>query len=503
MLFATATMALAADVVTFNMSDPNAYVAETNKVDYPTTESQGAQYASGTVFSVGNVKMTLTYKSNGGLKAFLQKGSKVIQARVYGGAVLTLETTDGLDIKNVSVAGQNFTSTYFSADCGTMSTGEWSGASKKLVLTCVKSTVQINEMKITTAPAGSLSAPKFSVAGGTYYEKQTVTITNPNTTGKVYYTLDESNPNAESTEYTAPIEIAETKTLKAIIIEDNDESSYKESAVTSATYTIKEMPTVASISEFLQLSKGDKAKFTNSIVVAAVYKKGNSVSYYCTDETGGIQLYDATGKIQEYNAKDVIPAGFVAEYTLYQNTTPEATNITGLTAATEQKEAPYTVITAEEITKDMVGAAVQIKNAEISEISGSNFKVGDATGTVAAYNKFSLEKVEAYKNIVVTGIVSIFNNAVQIMPYDINYEGGTSGVTEVEDADKVEVIPGNGEIIVNGAGDVNVYDVQGRRTTTVKGSGEYPPKKKTHVIETEAGVYIVVADGEVVKVKVD
>jgi len=488
MLFATATVALA-DEITI---DPDGTgVTWTAATD----ETYGAGFKTTT-----NGLVVGLYK--GGYNSTMVQPTDLI--KVYKNAVLVIEASDGSNITGVTITASE---SKYSLNMSVVGTDEvatkngtiisWTGSQKPLILQASNGQVRIKEVIVETKKDGSLSAPKFSVAGGTYYEKQTVTITNPNTTGKVYYTLDESDPTAESTEYTAPIEIAETKTLKAIAIDGE-----KKSAVTSATYTIKEMPNVASISEFLQLSKGDKAKFTNSIVVAAVYKKGNSVSYYCTDETGGIQLYDATGKIQEYNAKDVIPAGFIAEYDLY-NSTPEAINITGLTAATEQKEAPYTVITAEEISTDMVGSAVQIKNAEISEISGSNFKVGDATGTVAAYNKFSLDKVEAYKNIVVTGIVGIYNNAVQVMPYDINYEGGTSGVTEVEDADKVEVIPGNGEIIVNGAGDVKVYDVEGRRTTTVKGSGEYPPKKKTHVIEAESGVYIVVADGEVVKVKVD
>ena len=67
----------------------------------------------------------------------------------------------------------------------------------------------------------------------------------------------------------------------------------------------------------------------------------------------------------------------------------------------------------------------------------------------------------------------------------------------------MEVVPGNGEITVSGSGDVDVYDTEGRRATTVKGSGDYPPKKKTHVIETDPGVYIVVCEGEAVKVLVD
>ena len=63
----------------------------------------------------------------------------------------------------------------------------------------------------------------------------------------------------------------------------------------------------------------------------------------------------------------------------------------------------------------------------------------------------------------------------------------------------MEVIPGTGEITVNGADIVDVYDVDGKpRTTTVKGSGDTPKR-----IVVEGGIYIVVADGEAVKVVVD
>ena len=496
MFAATAAMAIAADKVTFDMSDPNVYVDdESNQVTYPTVISNGTSYASGTVFTLGNIKMTLTYADGGGLKAFYTT-KKAIEARVYAGATLTFETTDGLAITEINVSkGKNFTSTYFTASTGTLASGKWTGSSKKVVLTCKKSTVTINTMAVTSAAIDGLAAPSFSVAAGTYYEKQTVAITNPNTTGKVYYTTDDSEPTAASTEYTAPVVIEESATLKAIVIDGE-----KKSAVTSAEYTIADLPEVAGIADFLKLNKGEKAKFKNPIVVAATYKsKGGSVSYYCSDETGGIQLFDATCKIQEYKAKDVIPAGFVAEYDLY-NAIPEAINITGLTPATETKDAPFVVTTIEELSTDMVGAVVQVKGAEI-KTTDAGFTISDATGTIDGYNKFSID-IAAGKNLLINAVLNVYSGKMQLYPYVISNEGGTDQAGILTES-KVEVVPGNGEITVSGSGDVDVYDTEGRRATTVKGSGDYPPKKKTHVIETDPGVYIVVCEGEAVKVLVD
>ena len=49
-----------------------------------------------------------------------------------------------------------------------------------------------------------------------------VTITTNTEGGKIYYTLDGSDPTAESTEYTAPITLADNRTVKAIVSKDGE-----------------------------------------------------------------------------------------------------------------------------------------------------------------------------------------------------------------------------------------------------------------------------------------
>ena len=428
--------------------------------------------------------------------------------RLYASNTMTVTATGNIESVTFTFADKSYTMNASETALANVSVGtytEETTAGKWVIGTAKTATItrggtsghaRIQKIVVVTKAAdGSLAAPSFSVAAGTYYEKQTVAITNPNTTGKVYYTTDDSEPTAASTEYTAPVVIEESATLKAIVIDGE-----KKSAVTSAEYTIADLPEVAGIADFLKLNKGEKAKFKNPIVVAATYKsKGGSVSYYCSDETGGIQLFDATGKIQEYKAKDVIPAGFVAEYDLY-NAIPEAINITGLTPATETKDAPFVVTTIEELSTDMVGAVVQVKGAEI-KTTDAGFTISDATGTIDGYNKFSID-IAAGKNLLINAVLNVYSGKMQLYPYAISNEGGTDQAGILTES-KVEVVPGNGEITVSGSGDVDVYDTEGRRATTVKGSGDYPPKKKTHVIETDPGVYIVVCEGEAGKVLVD
>lgn len=88
---------------------------------------------------------------------------------------------------------------------------------------------------IEDASTSSVTAPTFNPAGGTYTEAQTVTIT-ADEGATIFYTTDGDDPSKSSTsvEYTTPITISETTTLKAVAM-DNDGNM---SDVTTATYVI-------------------------------------------------------------------------------------------------------------------------------------------------------------------------------------------------------------------------------------------------------------------------
>jgi hypothetical protein len=82
------------------------------------------------------------------------------------------------------------------------------------------------------APSG-LAAPSFSPVAGAYGPTQNVTLSS--TPGvPIYYTTDGSDPDDGDTEYSGPIEVAATTTIKAIAIDGVRPNS----PVSSATYTI-------------------------------------------------------------------------------------------------------------------------------------------------------------------------------------------------------------------------------------------------------------------------
>jgi len=79
------------------------------------------------------------------------------------------------------------------------------------------------------------ATPAFSLPAGTYSAAQTVTISDTTRVAVIYYTTNGATPTTASTRYAAPIRISATETIRAIAVA----SGYQNSAVASATYTIK------------------------------------------------------------------------------------------------------------------------------------------------------------------------------------------------------------------------------------------------------------------------
>ncbi|MGB6689195.1 MAG: chitobiase/beta-hexosaminidase C-terminal domain-containing protein [Terracidiphilus sp.] len=76
----------------------------------------------------------------------------------------------------------------------------------------------------------------FRPAAGTYLAAQTVTISDPNTKAKIYYTLDGSTPSASSKLYTDPFKVLVSETIKAVAIAP----SLQNSNIGTAAYVIQE-----------------------------------------------------------------------------------------------------------------------------------------------------------------------------------------------------------------------------------------------------------------------
>ncbi len=84
----------------------------------------------------------------------------------------------------------------------------------------------------------AVAKPVFTPPAGTYSGTQTVTITDPTAAAHLFYTTNGSNPTGSSTQYTVPIPVSASETLKVLAIA----TGYTSAPVTSAAYVILPQP---------------------------------------------------------------------------------------------------------------------------------------------------------------------------------------------------------------------------------------------------------------------
>ncbi len=128
-----------------------------------------------------------------------------------------------------------------------------------------------------THPSGYVAAPTFSPAAGTYTEPQTVTLSCETSGASIYYTLDGSEPDNESTLYTAAINVTTTTTINAIAYVGGNASD-----VATATYAIASLANISDI----DLTEGGNAYEIQGTVVAT-----NSRGFVMGDGTGYVYYY--------------------------------------------------------------------------------------------------------------------------------------------------------------------------------------------------------------------
>lgn len=89
-----------------------------------------------------------------------------------------------------------------------------------------------------TDPDEKVATPTFSSPGGTYSTAQNVTLGCTTSGATICYTTDDSDPTATSIQYSSPISVSQTTTIKAKAFK----SGWPDSAIASATYTISSTP---------------------------------------------------------------------------------------------------------------------------------------------------------------------------------------------------------------------------------------------------------------------
>ena len=137
-----------------------------------------------------------------------------------------------------------------------------------------------------TAPA--VEAPRFTPVSDGFFGEVEVTLTCATEGAKIYYTLDNSNPTASSTEYTAPFTLTETTAVKAIAIKGSEQSeiAYKK-------YTKAVVMTCAAAREAALDGNTDPAIVEGYVTKIAYAWKEGSMSFWMADTKDGGEVIEA------------------------------------------------------------------------------------------------------------------------------------------------------------------------------------------------------------------
>lgn len=175
------------------------------------------------------------------------------------------------------------------------------------------------------ASVSGVPTPQFTPVAGTYDASQQVSIAAAGLeagTYTIYYTTDGSNPrlaDGSRKVYTAPIDVAATTTVKAVVSSGDEVSN-----VAEAKYVIRKDPQIKFNEESLTLLSGDEgyADLLNPNKLAPIKYKSSAPLVCSVDEYGA--LYSSYVKT---DSKATITASFAGNETYYPATATMTVNV--------------------------------------------------------------------------------------------------------------------------------------------------------------------------------
>ena len=340
-------------------------------------------------------------------------------ARIYKNSTFTISTTDNSIITKIELSGPSSDPlTNFTCETGdyqaTTTNATWTGEATSVIFNASNAQTRVSSIIVTYTPAtaASVATPTLSIPTGKYTQAQNVTINCATAEASIYYTLDKTEPSAESTLYNGAINISSTTTLKAIAIKDGESS-----AVATATYTF---PTeVDNIAAFNQAENNDFVKITKPITVTYI----NGANVYAQDESGSMLIYDFNFAETEGLTNGSIINDITGESTLF-NGAPQMKNVFSYTLSGYISIIDPT--TVETLSTTDVHKYVKLEDAQFNNsysfTESSTINANLSThGNIVVRNNFrnfnmDVNSTDKYD---IVGFVSVYNNAPQIYPVSI------------------------------------------------------------------------------------
>lgn len=360
--------------------------------------------------------------------------------RAYYANTLTFTSSDNSSITGIDITidSSNGNGNSISANTGSVSDYTWSGNAETVVLTIGKSNedktsghLRIKEIKVTYGAPAAVSTPIISFTDTT----NTVSISCTTENSTIYFTVDNSEPSNNSTQYNGEFTITQTTTVKAIAYVGQDASSV-------ATKECVYYPTYDNFADYIKANPIKGAKVNGPIY--AVYQNGQNL--YTMDKDGDFML--VYGNVGETLSNGDVLAYIAGNYSPY-NGLPEIAS-PQIGAKTESEKEIVPVVTSLAVLNDApLNSYIKIKNVTLGVAKGTTgndartYTATDSEGyTATIYNTFNTgnDKVEIPEpaegatqtveyNII--GFVGTFNGNIQVTPIEF-IESAEDDTPEIE-----------------------------------------------------------------------
>ena len=309
--------------------------------------------------------------------------------------------------------------------------GELSGNQIVFVVTSASKYLLITEITVTyeeeDAPATELTAPVISGVenGGVYWNSATVNISKPELAKSIAYDVKKggvsvAKADAATEAFSQEFTEAGTYTVTASATDGS-----KTEIAESVSFIIKS-GAVASIAELLE--KGPQSEYSGATFIftrplTVTYASGKNV--YVRDAAENALLLYNSAEVTIANGSTL--EGVTGTYTLYLSNIPELSTTSLPTATAGDVVAPKTIKIAEAAAN--MSQYVQIKNVTFNS---SATEIECEGKTLAFYKGKGTVPSNLTAKYTVIGVISYYNNAVQLNYINAIEEGGALGTPVIE-----------------------------------------------------------------------
>lgn len=417
------------------------------------SSSTGAVWSNSTPLTYNGITLSGSVTSGTNYSYF--DGTRV---RFYTNNNLVITPASGITIEKIEIVRISSTSSNggtincsgltASSSNNTTNTNVFTGNATTAVTFTATAQSRFTEIKVyySGSAAGIVNAPVFNVSEGTYFEAQTVKVTDYDNGLKYYYTTDGTDPELNASfqptgttqayNDETGVSISSSTTLKMIATDEVNVST-----ITTATYTIS-APDATTIMGLRNLGAGTYSVMLTDAIVTYVNGKNGFVQ----DATGGLMLY-APNTLQ---VGDKISGPVNVVLVDYKGTDEATTFDVSAATITSDNPLPLTTLTIQDlITGDGIKTYESMR-VKITDVVVKNAIVS-RNGTISQDDS-SIALREGVDGCLSTTYMMNVNSMGNVIGYPITFTSGENTTLQlsVMSADAVEETGYN--LVVSAAG---------------------------------------------------